>query len=59
MKLVRKLTVAVALKPIIVAEARANLLDRRARRLLQVCEREVDGDYSSVGMSASVARIER
>jgi aryl-alcohol dehydrogenase-like predicted oxidoreductase len=43
MKRVGEFAVAVALQPIIVAKARANLLDRRAHRLLQVCEREVDG----------------
>ena len=42
----RKFTVAVARQPIIVTEARADLLDRRAHRLLQVCEREVDWGYS-------------
>jgi hypothetical protein len=57
---VRKFTVTVAREPIIVAKARANLLDRRAHRLLQVCEREIDWGYSAIGMSAvSVAWIER
>jgi hypothetical protein len=57
---VRKLTVAIARQPIIVAKARANLLDRRAHRLLQVCEREVDWGCSAVCVSAaSVAWIER
>src|SRR6202035_246442 len=47
-------------EPIIVAKARANLLDRRAHRLLQVCECEVDGGYSGVCVSAaSVAWMER
>ena len=59
MKFVRKLTVEIAREPIIIAKARANLLDRRAHRLLQVCEREVDWGYSAVGMSmASVTRME-
>jgi hypothetical protein len=60
MKLVREFAVAVALEPIVIAEARADLLDRGAQRLLEVCEREVDRGYSAVGMSArSVAWIER
>jgi hypothetical protein len=60
MEFVRKFTVTVAREPIIVAKARANLLDRRAHRLLQVCEREIDGDCSAGCVSvASVAWIER
>jgi hypothetical protein len=36
MKLLGKFAVAVALEPIVIAEARANLLDRRAQRLLKL-----------------------
>jgi hypothetical protein len=46
-KLVRELPVAVALEPIIVAEACANLLDCGADGLLQLCRGEVDGVCSS------------
>jgi hypothetical protein len=63
MKRVGKFAVAVALQPIIVAKARADLLDRGANRLLQVCEREVDWGYSGAGadtpLTASVAWMER
>ncbi len=52
MELVGKFAVVVALEPIIVAEARANLLDSVAHRLLKFCRRKVDGCYSAACISS-------